>query len=32
MKAGYLVGLDEQEKNSIVFNKKKGGVQNEETD
>lgn len=27
----YLVGLDEQEKNSIVFNKKKGGFQDEET-
>lgn len=27
----YLVGLDELEKNSIVFNKKKGGFQDEET-
>lgn len=27
----YLVGLDEQEKNSIVFNKKKGLSENEET-
>lgn len=28
----YLVGLDKYEKNSIVFNKKKGGFQDEETD
>lgn len=27
----YLVGLDKYEKNSIVFNKKKGGFQDEET-
>lgn len=27
----YLVGLDELEKNSIVFDEKKGGFQNEET-
>lgn len=27
----YFVGLDELEKNSIVFNKKKGGFQDEET-
>lgn len=27
----YLVGLDKYEKNSIVFNKKKGLSENEET-
>lgn len=27
----YLVGLDKYEKNSIVFNKNKGGFQDEET-
>ena len=27
----YLVGLDKYEKNSIVFNKKKGGFQDEKT-
>ena len=27
----YLVGLDKYEKNSIVFNKKKGGFEDEET-